>query len=157
MEMNDEERLHIAVLYLLMGISGNAVWLFVWLGMLSAAYYVGLLVAVVGTGGFVWTCWGTGLLGSLHAHLSRRRPMSAPPRSAQDRSTPGADDVAEWLVVSVPCKPEIYEEMTRAIAEGWRLTQVPGHADTVSAAEDPRVTVDGPHGYRTTLEKPRLL
>ncbi|MFB3131577.1 MAG: hypothetical protein ACE10K_03545, partial [Rhodothermales bacterium] len=56
-----------------------------------------------------------------------------------------------WIVLGVPCEKKIYDEMTKAVAEGWRLAQVTGRP------EDPRILVDGPHGYCTSLEKPSEL
>jgi len=73
--MNDDQRLRIAVPYLLMVIAGAAVWLFTAIGMARAAQTSGLLWAVVGAWGFVRLCWGHGALGKALRHLKRDRAL----------------------------------------------------------------------------------
>lgn len=139
--MNDQ-RLRIAVPYLLMVILGLMVILLpLW------ARTLGILGAVVGSCGLVWICWGSGILRRVFRRISRQRGRSTSP--APSAKTIGPID--EWIGLGVPCEKAIYDEMRQHVAEGLRLTQVPGRPD------DPRITVDGPYGYQTTLEKPREL
>lgn len=109
--MNDEERLRIAAPYLLMVVLGLMVILLpMW------ARTLGVLGAVTGASGLVWACWGAGNVGRVRAYIFRRRVRSAPPAASTD----------EYVVLAVPCEKEIYDEMTKAVAEGLRLAQVPG-------------------------------
>ncbi len=106
--MNDDERLLIAVPYLLMFVIGLlAIILPMW------ARTLGILGAVTGATGLVWTCWGSGIVGWVFRCISRWRTRNAP-----------AEPSDEWIVLAVPCEPEIYDEMKRAVADGWRLAQV---------------------------------
>ncbi len=148
--MNDDFRLRIAAGYLLLMVIGlMAIMLPMW------ARTLGVLGAVTGTLGLVWACWGGDILGQVFRRMKRDRRLDAKPEPGRAADGAGVHPPGDkWIVVGVPCEPEIYDEMRRAVAEGWRLTEVPGHAETVSAAEDPRIAIDGPHGYRTTLEKP---
>ncbi len=139
--MNDE-RLRIAVPYLLMVVLGLMVIILpMW------ARTLGILGAVTGSCGLVWACWGGDILGKGFRRISRRRVRNA----SSEPHAETIDPIDEWIALAVPCEPEIYDEMTKAVAGGLRLAQVPGCSD------DPRMTVDGPYGYRTTLEKPSEL
>ncbi len=127
--MNDDQRLLIAVPYLLMVVIGLlAIILPMW------ARTLGILGAVTGASGLVWTCWGSGIAGWVFRRLRRgRSSFGHPPLEVKVEAKPPmpaatttGEPLDEYLVLGVPCEPEIYEEMKRAVADGWRLARVPG-------------------------------
>lgn len=118
--MTDRERTFIGSLLFIGMITIGILTLFIAVGAVDTAFWWSLFLSlgcVVGFLSLVWADRRASLMRAVRMH------GGVPMETLHD-------DIQTWIPITVLCEPEIYDEMKQAVAEGWRLSQVPGHADT---------------------------